>query len=50
MCLEGLTSDTELQKNKSEFKKWLESEFEHSKTYKSDLNGLMEFGHDLNQV
>ena len=37
MCLEGLTSDTELQKNKSEFKKWLESEFEHSKTYKSDL-------------
>ncbi len=37
MCLEGLTSDTELQKNKSDFKKWLESEFEHSKTYKSDL-------------
>ena len=34
---EGLTSDNELQKNKSNFKKWLETEFEQSKTYKSDL-------------
>ncbi len=34
---EGLTSDNELEKNKSNFKKWLETEFEKSKTYKSDL-------------
>ena len=34
---EGLTSDNELQKNKTNFKKWLETEFEQSKTYKSDL-------------
>jgi len=34
---EGLTSDSELQNNKSNFKKWLETEFEQSKTYKSDL-------------
>ncbi len=34
---EGLTSENELQKNKTDFKKWLESEFEHSKNYKSEL-------------
>ncbi|MAC45080.1 MAG: 2-oxoglutarate dehydrogenase E1 component [Pelagibacteraceae bacterium] len=34
---EGLTSDNELQKNKTNFKKWLETEFEQSKNYKSDL-------------
>ena len=34
---EGLTSDKELQKNKIDFKKWLETEFEKSKNYKSDL-------------
>ena len=34
---EGLTSENELQKNKTNFKKWLETEFEQSKTYKSDL-------------
>ena len=34
---EGLTSDNELQKNKTNFKKWLENEFEKSKSYKSDL-------------
>ncbi len=34
---EGLTSDSELQKNKLNFKKWLEAEFEKSKSYKSDL-------------
>ena len=37
LCLEGLTTNTALQKNKSDFKTWLESEFENSKTYKSDL-------------
>ena len=34
---EGLTSDNELQKNKTNFKKWIENEFEKSKNYKSDL-------------
>ena len=34
---EGLISDNELQNNKTNFKKWLETEFEQSKTYKSDL-------------
>ena len=34
---EGLTSDNELQNNKTNFKKWLETEFEQSKNYKSDL-------------
>ncbi len=34
---EGLTSDDELQKDKTNFKKWLENEFEKSKSYKSDL-------------
>ena len=34
---EGLTSDYELQKDKTNFKKWLETEFEKSKNYKSDL-------------
>ena len=34
---ERLTSDSELQKNKADFKKWLENEFEQSKSYKSDL-------------
>ena len=34
---EGLTSENELQKNKTNFKKWLETEFEKSKNYKSDL-------------
>jgi len=34
---EGLTSENELQKNKANFRKWLETEFEQSKTYKSDL-------------
>ena len=34
---EGLTSENELQKNKINFKKWLETEFEHSKNYKSEL-------------
>ena len=34
---EGLTSDNELQKNKTNFKKWLETEFKQSKSYKSDL-------------
>tara|TARA_Y100000816_G_scaffold277514_1_gene247770 strand:+ start:416 stop:3310 length:2895 start_codon:yes stop_codon:yes gene_type:complete len=34
---EGLTSENELQKNKINFKKWLESEFEYSKNYKSEL-------------
>ncbi len=34
---EGLTSDNELQKDKTNFKKWLETEFEQSKNYKSDL-------------
>ena len=34
---EGLTSENELQKKKTNFKKWLEKEFEKSKNYKSDL-------------
>ena len=34
---EGLTSDTELQKEKSNFKNFLEKEFESSKNYKSEL-------------
>jgi 2-oxoglutarate dehydrogenase E1 component len=34
---EGLTTDEELQKNKTDFKKWLETEFENSKNYKSEL-------------
>ena len=34
---EGLTSDTELQKEKTDFKNFLEQEFESSKNYKSDL-------------
>ena len=34
---EGLTSESELQINKTNFKKWLEAEFEQSKSYKSDL-------------
>ena len=34
---EGLTSDNELQKEKSNFKNFLEKEFESSKNYKSEL-------------
>ena len=34
---EGLTSEDELKKDKINFKKWLEKEFEHSKNYKSEL-------------
>ena len=34
---EGLTSNADLQKNITNFKKWLETEFERSKNYKSDL-------------
>ena len=34
---EGLTSDTNLQKEKANFKKFLEKEFESSKNYKSEL-------------
>jgi 2-oxoglutarate dehydrogenase E1 component len=34
---EGLTSETELQKEKSNFKNFLEQEFETSKNYKSEL-------------
>ena len=34
---EGLTSDNELNKNKIDFKKFLEKEFESSKNYKSEL-------------
>ena len=34
---EGLTSETELQKEKSNFKNFLEKEFESSKSYKSEL-------------
>jgi len=34
---EGLISESELQKNKTNFKNWLENEFNHSKSYKSEL-------------
>jgi 2-oxoglutarate dehydrogenase E1 component len=34
---EGLTSETDLQKEKTKFKKFLEKEFESSKNYKSEL-------------
>ena len=34
---EGLTSETDLQKEKTNFKKFLEKEFESSKNYKSEL-------------
>ena len=34
---EGLTSSNELERDKTNFKKWLETEFEHSKNYKSEL-------------
>ncbi len=37
LSLEGLTSMEKLQSDKSEFKKYLEEEFESSKNYKSEL-------------
>ena len=37
LSLEGLTSMEKLQSDKSEFKKYLEKEFESSKNYKSEL-------------
>ena len=44
---EGLTSETNLQKRKQTLR-ILEKEFQSSKNYKSELNGMMEFGQDLN--
>jgi 2-oxoglutarate dehydrogenase E1 component len=37
LSLEGLTTETELQKEKIDFKNFLEKEFESSKNYKSEL-------------
>ena len=37
LCQEGLTTESELQKEKTNFKSFLETEFESSKNYKSEL-------------
>ena len=37
MSFEGLTTEHELQKEKTKFKNYLEQEFEASKNYKSEL-------------
>ena len=50
MVANGLYNIDKIDEFRINFKKFLEKEFLASKNYKSELNGLMEFGQDLNLV
>ena len=47
---QGLFSESQIEKKKLDFKKFLETQFNDQKIINLNLSGLMEFGHDLSQV